>query len=78
MKFYTLFGGLTGFVLSFPTSLSAGADAATALLDATVGCLIVAALFRGFRWVMLHQVKQLAAEKARARQTANAAAATAA
>jgi hypothetical protein len=70
MKFYTLFGGLTGFVLSFPTSLSAGADAGAALLDATVGCLIGAALFRGFRWVMLHQVKQLALEKARARQTA--------
>jgi hypothetical protein len=70
MKYFTLLGGILGFALTFPTSLFAGADAGIALRDSMFGCFVGAALFRGFRAVMVHHVRQVLAEKARvARQT---------
>jgi hypothetical protein len=69
MKYFTLLGGILGFTLTFVTSLSGGADAGLALRDAMFGCLVGAALFRGFRRVMVHHARQVLEAKARATET---------
>lgn len=68
MKYFILLGGFAGFALTLASSLLAGTDSSIALRDAMFGCLIGAALLRGFRTVMMHQARLVLAEKARVRK----------
>ena len=67
MQYFTLIGGFTGFVLAFLVSLVAGKNLEDAVLNATIGCLLTALLFRVFRIIVEYCAKQVVAEKARLR-----------
>ena len=58
MKFVFLVGGLFGFVLVAATGFSAGRSPDRVLLDATLGCLAAAVLFRWFWSVVLHGFRE--------------------
>ena len=74
MKYFTLLGGFLGWSLTFLSSLCAGAETALALRDAMIGCLVGAALLRGFRHTILCHVRSLALSKNRDRGAGNSAA----
>jgi hypothetical protein len=67
MQYFTLIGGFVGFLLTFAVSLVAGKDLAESVFNATIGCVIMGFLFRGFRAAAEHCAKQVVAEKARLR-----------
>jgi hypothetical protein len=70
MKYFQLIGGFCGFILAFASSLSTGNEIAIALRDGAVGCLCGAILLRGFHSVLAWSVRDLAMERARAREEA--------
>jgi hypothetical protein len=58
MKFVFLCGGVTGFTVTGAASLWAGQSAPRVLLDASLGCLAAALLFRWFWAVLVHGLRQ--------------------
>ena len=62
MKFFLLLGGSIGFAATFLSALHAGAQVGFALVTGALGCLGGAALFRGFHFVMMSCLKNLALE----------------
>jgi uncharacterized membrane protein YjfL (UPF0719 family) len=74
MKFFLLLGGFFGFFVVFASGVSAGNDLSDVLRNATVGCVCGALLMRGFRMLLVHQIRQAASEQERL--TAETAAAT--
>ncbi len=67
MQYFTLIGGFVGFLLTFAVSLVAGKDLAESVFNATIGCVVMGFLFRGFRAAAEHCAKQVVAEKTRIR-----------
>jgi hypothetical protein len=67
MQYFTLIGGFVGFLLTFGVSLFAGKDIAHSVFNATIGCVVMGLLFRGFRAAAEHCARQVVAEKARLR-----------
>lgn len=61
MKYFLLIGGFSGFLIVFASGVSAGNDISCVLRNATVGCLCGALLMRGFRLLLTHQLRQVAA-----------------
>ncbi len=57
MKFFLLIGGLSGFVFTFAGSLHAGNEPAFALRDASIGCFVGAAIFRGLHMVVMGTIR---------------------
>jgi hypothetical protein len=53
MKFFLLFGGFLGFLLSYTASWNAGNAPAQALRDGVIGCLAGSLLFRGLHVVLM-------------------------
>ena len=58
MKFIFLLGGFAGFTLTAAASYFAGHAADRVLLDAAVGCLCGALLFRWFWTVLVGGIRQ--------------------
>lgn len=58
MKFVVLSGGGCGFAAAGATGLAAGHSPDRILLDASLGCLAGALLFRGFWSVLLRGIRQ--------------------
>jgi hypothetical protein len=67
MQYFTLIGGFVGFLLTFGVSLFSGKDLAASIFNATIGCVVMGLLFRGFHAALEHCAKQVVAEKARLR-----------
>ncbi|MDD5350903.1 MAG: hypothetical protein PHQ12_11895 [Chthoniobacteraceae bacterium] len=67
MKFFLLIGGTCGFLLAFGAGLLAGNEIMIVLRDGAIGCMAGALLMRGFSAVYLMSIKELAAERAKAR-----------
>jgi hypothetical protein len=67
MQYFTLIGGFVGFLLTFGVSLFAGKDLAESVFNATIGCIVMGMLFRGFRAAAEHCARQVVAEKTRLR-----------
>ncbi len=80
MQYFTLIGGFIGFALTLAVSILAGKELGTSVFNATVGCVIIAFLFRGLRFVTEYCAKQVVSERIRIRdeELATAAAETAA
>ena len=66
MKFVFLSGGLTGFVTGLVTSWSLDHAADRVFLDAAVGCLVGAVLFRWFWTVVLAGLRDTVVARHRA------------
>jgi len=77
MKFIFLLGGFAGFALTAAASYWAGHAADRVFLDAAVGCLCGALLFRWFWTVLVGGIREVILQR-HATATAAAAAATAA
>ena len=75
MQYFTLIGGFIGFALTLAVSILAGKELGTSVFNATVGCVIIAFLFRGFRFVTEYCAQQVVSERSRLRDEENAAAA---
>lgn len=73
MKFVFLAGGIAGFLLATAAGFWAGRAADRILLDAAMGCLVGALLFRWFWTVLVRGIR----ETILARDAAKAAAAAA-
>ena len=73
MKFIFLIGGLAGFLLTAFAGLMADRSVNNILLDAAIGCLVGALLFRWFWSVMITSVQQTVEIKAAAEAAAAAA-----
>ena len=58
MKFVFLAGGLSGFLLAAAAGYSAGRSADRILLDAALGCLFGALLFRWFWTVLVGGIRE--------------------
>lgn len=67
MQYFTLIGGFVGFLLTLAVSFLAGKDLADSVSNATIGCVLVAILFRAFRYAAEHCAKQIVAQKTRIR-----------
>jgi high-affinity K+ transport system ATPase subunit B len=67
MQYFTLIGGFVGFLLTFVVSFLAGKDLADSVFNATIGCVLVAFLFRAFRYAAENCAKQIVAQKKRQR-----------
>ena len=65
MKFFLLLGGFFGFFVVFASGISAGNDLSNVVRNATNGCVCGALLMRGFRMLLSHQVRQVAAQQER-------------
>jgi uncharacterized membrane protein YjfL (UPF0719 family) len=78
MQYFTLIGGFFGFALTLAVSILAGKELGTSVFNATVGCVIIAFLFRGFRFVTEYCAQQVVSERLRLRDEENTAAAEAA
>ena len=65
MKFFLLLGGFFGFFVVFASGISAGNDLSNVVRNATIGCVCGALLMRGFRMLLSHQVRQVAAQQER-------------
>ena len=78
MKFIFLIGGLAGFLLTTAAGLMADRSVNNFILDAAIGCLMGALLFRWFWSVMITSVQQTVEIKAEAEAAATAAAAASA
>lgn len=68
MQYFMLIGGFVGFLLTLLASIVAGKDLADSVFNATIGCIVVAFLFRAFRYAAEYCAKQIIAEKARIRE----------
>lgn len=73
MKFIFISGGLAGFLAAGSGSLWAGNIAERVFLDAAVGCLAGALLFRWFWTVLVHGIRQTILARHAAAATATAA-----
>lgn len=78
MKFIFLLGGTTGFGVTAAASWYAGNSADRILLDAAVGCLAAALLFRWFWNVLVQGMRETIQQKQAAFAAATAAPAPAA
>lgn len=67
MQYFTLIGGFVGFLLVLVVSFLAGKDMADSVFNATIGCVLVALLFRALRFAAELCAKQVIAEKTRLR-----------
>jgi len=67
MQYFTLIGGFIGFLLTLAVSFLAGKDLADSVFNATIGCVLVAFLFRALRYAAERCAKQIVAEKTRLR-----------
>ena len=76
MKYFLLIGGFSGFLIVFASGVGAGKDLSTVLCNATVGCLLSALLFRGFRHLLAYLLRQVEAQQAATEVPAGGAAAT--
>jgi hypothetical protein len=65
MKFFLLLGGFFGFFVVFASGVSVGNDLTDVLRNATIGCMCGALLMRGFRMLLVHQIRQAASEQER-------------
>lgn len=72
MKFFMLLGGFLGFLAVMSAGLLAGSDPWLVLLNASIGCVIGAILFRVFRSVVSNSVKEIVIQKHRAAAEASA------
>lgn len=75
MKFVFLSGGLTGFLVGLVTSWMLDHAPDRVFLDAAVGCLIGAVLFRWFWTIVLAGLRDTVVARQRAALAAQAAAA---
>ncbi len=66
MRFVFLIGGFAGFLIAGACSLWAGHEGNRTFLDAAVGCLVGAHLFRWFWTVLLHGVRDSQISRAHA------------
>ncbi len=73
MKYFLLLGGFAGFLIVFVSGLAAGNEISHVLRNATIGCLCGALLLRGFRLLLQHQVRQVAAAESETLGTSQAA-----
>jgi uncharacterized membrane protein YjfL (UPF0719 family) len=73
MQYFTLIGGFIGFLLTLAVSIFAEKDLSTSVFNATIGCIVVAILFRGLRYTAEVCAKQIVEQKARLRDEALAA-----
>lgn len=78
MQYFTLIGGFIGFALTLAASILAGKELGTSVFNATVGCVIIAFLFRGLHFVTVFCAKQVISERTRLRDEELAAAEAAA
>lgn len=76
MKFIFLAGGFAGFALTAVAGYFADRSPTNIILDAAIGCLVGAVLFRWFWSVALSTMQQTVEIKAREEAAATAAAAT--
>jgi len=76
MKYFLLIGGFCGFLIVFASGIAAGNEFGAVLRNASIGCVCGAFLLRGFRALLALQLRQLADERAEARETSAAAAAS--
>jgi uncharacterized membrane protein YjfL (UPF0719 family) len=67
MQYFTLIGGFVGFLLTLAVSFLAGKDLADSVFNATIGCVVVAFLFRALRYAAELCAKQIVAQKTRIR-----------
>lgn len=67
MQYFTLIGGFIGFALTLAASILAGKELGTSVFNATVGCVIIAFLFRGLHFVTVFCAKQVVSERTRLR-----------
>jgi uncharacterized membrane protein YjfL (UPF0719 family) len=74
MQYFTLIGGFIGFALTLAASILAGKELGTSVFNATVGCVIIAFLFRGLHFVTVFCAKQVVSERTRLRNEEMAAA----
>jgi hypothetical protein len=65
MKYFLLMGGFAGFAAVLIASFYAGNRPATALMDASVGCLVGGVLFRMLHAAYLSGVKGCIADRQR-------------
>jgi hypothetical protein len=77
MKFVFLFGGVTGFIVALLTSWQLEHAADRVFLDAAVGCLAGAVLFRWFWTIVLAGLRDTVVARHRAALAAASAAAPA-
>ena len=73
MQYFTLIGGFIGFILTFAVSLFAGKNLSDSVFTGTIGCVLIALLFRGFHLVIERCAAQIIAEKTRQRDLARTA-----
>ena len=65
MKYFLVMGGFAGFAAVLVASLYSGNHPATALRDASIGCLVGGALFRMFHAAYIAGVKGCIADRVR-------------
>lgn len=75
MQYFTLIGGFFGFALTLAASILSDKELGVSVFNATVGCLVIAFLFRGFRSVAEYCARQVVTERSRLRDEELAAAA---
>jgi len=63
MRYFLLIGGFAGFALVFVSGFYAGNRPASALLDAAVGCVVGAMLFRVLHAAFVSGLKERLLEK---------------
>jgi hypothetical protein len=68
MKYFTLLGGFAGFILTLLSSYLAGNEMASALCDASVGCLLGGFMMRGLYRTMTRCFRTTMEEKIRQRR----------
>lgn len=61
MKYFLLIGGFSGFLIAFAAGVAAENDLSIVLRNAMIGCMCGAFLLRGFRMLLVHQIRQSAA-----------------
>jgi hypothetical protein len=69
MKYFLLIGGFCGFLIAFASGVAAGNDLAYVLRNATIGCVGGALLLRGFRHLLMHQLRQATSQQVEALAT---------
>ncbi len=65
MKYFLVMGGFAGFAVVLVASLYSGNHPATAVRDASVGCLVGGGLFRMFHAAYIAGLKGCLADRAR-------------
>jgi len=74
MRYFMLFGGFIGFLLTFSIGLYSGNALDTALVDGGIGCVVGAVLMRFFRQIIARCARAVLMEKAMEKARARAAA----